>query len=263
MGYPVLLEPTQAGRLFRIDGEGFRLRIDATPGVDSADTSPTYSADAALRPILADSLLPTIANVLGPSELAYHAMLRPLYEHCSVPQPLAIPRQGATLLPRKKLDLLTDFGLDLSQVLQPTFKTSDVAKAAASETLQSEFADARDRMEEALVPLKDTLSQLDPGLEIRWRQTVDQAQHQLERLEDRAIRADLARRGLSVKNLQSLKPLLFPMEKPQERILSGFSLIARYGVQWIHDMIGCREPIRLDEPPRFEHQLIALKEPHG
>jgi len=262
LGYPVLLDPTQSGRLFTIDGEGFRLRVDAPLSEDSSNTLSPYSADAALRPILADSLLHTIANVLGPSELAYHAMLRPLYEHCSIPQPLAIPRLGATAIPRKGLDLLSDFGLDPSEVLKPTFKPADVAKGAASEKLQSEFTDAKARMEDALVPLRDTLSNLDPGLETRWRQAADQAQHQLDRLEDRAIRADLARKGLSVKNLQNLKPLLLPMEKPQERILSGFSLIAQYGVEWIHDMIGRREWTRLDEPPRFEHQLIVLEEPH-
>lgn len=255
-GYPVLLDQARSGGLFEINEEGFRLRVDAITNEDSVDSSLTYSTDAALRPILADSLLPTIANVLGPSEIAYHAMLRPLYEHWQVPQPLAIPRQGATLIPGNGLNQLTDFGLAPSEAVNPMFKPADVVKAAASEVLRSEFADAKGRMEEALTPLRETLSQLDPGLEVRWRQAVDQAQHQLERLEDRAIRADLARRGLSVKNLRALKPFLLPMEKPQERILSGFSIIAKYGVNWIHDMISN------GEPSRFEHQLIVLEEPH-
>jgi hypothetical protein len=96
----------------------------------------------------------------------------------------------------------------------------------------------------------------------------------------------LARRGLSVKNLQNLKPWLLPMEKPQERILSGFSMIAKYGVKWIHDMIGRGKPARFGEPGRssgpnqfgelsragepfrsddlsqFKHQLIVLEEIH-
>jgi bacillithiol synthase len=255
-GYPVLLDPAKSGSLFTINAEGFRLRVEPTSSGDSADSALTYSTDAALRPLLADSLFPSIANILGPSEIAYHAMLRPLYEHWQVPQPLAIPRKGATLIPSKGLKQLADFGVLPSKAVEPSFKPSDVVKAAASDTLSSEFANAKGQLEEALIPLKETLSQLDPGLEVRWRQTVDQAQHQLDRLEDRAIRADLARRGLSVKNLQALKPLLHPMEKPQERILSGFSIIAKYGVEWIHDIIFS------GEPSRFEHQLIVLKEPH-
>jgi uncharacterized protein YllA (UPF0747 family) len=284
-GYPVPLDPARSGEPFTITAEGSRLRTPS-PREDSFEASLTYSADAALRPLLADSLFPTIANILGPSELAYHGMLRPLYEHMQIPQPLAIPRQGATLLSRKELQLLADFGVDVSDALEPTFKPADAAKRVTSKELQSEFREARSRLKETLLPLQDILSQIDPGLETRWHQTVDQVQHQVDRLEDRATRADLARRGLSVKNLQNLKPWLLPMEKPQERILSGFSMIAKYGVKWIHDMIGLGKPARFGEPGRssapnqfgelsragepfrsddlsqFKHQLIVLEEIH-
>lgn len=267
-GYPVPLNAAQSGGLFTITEDGSRLRTDPSPREDSSEASPTYSADAALRPLLADSLFPTIANILGPSELAYHGMLRPLYEQWQIPQPLAIPRQGGTLLSRKDLQQLADFGVNLAEVLDPGFKPADAAKRVASKELLSEFEGARSRMQETLIPLKNALSQVDPGLESRWHQTVDQVKHQVDRLEDRANRADLARRGLSVKSLQNLKPWLLPMEKPQERILSGFSLIATYGVKWIHDMLangelsGSGAPIRLDDLCRFEHQLIVVEEIH-
>ena len=57
-----------------------------------------------------------------------------------------------------------------------------------------------------------------------------------------------------MKDLQRLKTLLRPTEKPQERVLSVFSFIANYGVEWIHKMIA------RGEPDRFEHQLIVLEE---
>ncbi|MCK5827542.1 bacillithiol biosynthesis BshC [Candidatus Bipolaricaulota bacterium] len=260
--YDVLLDPEQSGGLFTIAENDARRRLDPLSSSRDFDVSTTYSADAALRPLLADSLFPTVANILGPSELAYHAMLRPLYEHWKIPQPLAIPRQGATLLSRKEADLLSDFGIDLSEALVPTFNPLEVAKRTASEDLRSEFKEARSRISETLLPLKDTLGQIDPGLEARWHQVVDQMHHQLDRLEERASRADLARRGLSVKHLQTLKPILLPKEKPQERILSGFSMIAKYGVKWIHDMIASEDPTRSDAPSPFKHQLIVLEEPH-
>ena len=34
-----------------------------------------YSSDAALRPILVDSIFPTVAHVLGPGEIAYRHIL--------------------------------------------------------------------------------------------------------------------------------------------------------------------------------------------
>ena len=261
-GYPVPLDPSRSGRLFGLAENGIRQRIEESAVEPGSPDPSTYSADAPLRPLLADSLLPTVANILGPSELAYHAMLRPLYEQWSIPQPLVIPRQSATIITKADFELLSGLGIEISEALQPEFKPGEIVKRLASEELSLEFSKTRARMEEALLPLKDHLSQLDPGLEIRWHQTLDQAQHQVERLEDRAIRAELARRGISVKSLRNLKPLLRPMEEAQERILSAFSFIARFGIEWIHEMIVSSEPCRFGEPDRFEHQLIVLEEPH-
>ena len=259
--YPVPLDLSIVGTLFEISMDGKRQRIEpplegtaATIGHPPAET---YSTDAALRPLLADSLLPTIANILGPSELAYHAMLCPLYKQWNIPQPLAIPRLGATVIPKAGFELLGNLGVGISEALHPEFKPTEVTKRLASDELRLEFSEAQARLEKALVPLKDHLIQLDPGLETRWRQTVDQVRHQVERLEDRAIRAELARRGISAKNLQKLKLLLRPMEKPQERVLSAFSFIANYGVKWIRNMNARGESVR------FEHQLIVLEELNG
>ncbi len=257
-GYPVLLDLSQSGTLFEIPTNGKRQRIEplleGTPTTIGHLPARTYSTDAALRPLLADSLLPTIANILGPSELAYHAMLCPLYKQWNIPQPLAIPRQSATIIPKASFKLLSDLGVEISEALSSEFKPAEIVKRLASDELNSEFAKAQARLKKALLPLKGYLIQLDPGLATRWRQTVDQARHQVERLEDRAIRAELARRGISVKNLQRLKVSLRPMEKAQERILSGVSIVAKHGVEWIHKMTT------RGEPDRFEHQLIVLEE---
>lgn len=262
-GYDVLLDPEQSGGLFTITPDHMRQRVEPVSSRHAFDAATTYSADAALRPLLADELFPCVANILGPSELAYHAMLRPLYEQWHIPQPLAIPRQGATLLSEKEAQLLSAFGIDASEALEPTFNPLELAKRVASEDLRAEFEGARSRISETLRPLCDTVSQIDPGLEARWHQTLAQVHHQLDRLEERASRADLARRGLSVKRLQALKPAMLPKEKPQERILSGFSMIAKYGVEWIHRMIASEEDeTQSDHVSPFKHKLIVLKETH-
>ena len=252
-GYAVPLDLSHSGGLFGFTENGIRQRIEES---STESNLITYSTDAALRPLLADSLLPTIANILGPSELAYHAMLLPLYRQWEIPQPLAIPRQGATIISKADFELLGGLEIEISEALRPQFNPTDIAKQMASDELATEFVAAQERLEKALLPLKDYLIKLDPGLEARWRQSVDQASHQVERLEERAIRAEFSRRGVSVKNAQRLKPLLRPMEKAQERILSAFSFIAKFGVEWIHEMIA------RGEPDRFEHQLIVLEESH-
>ncbi len=57
------------------------------------------SPGAALRPILQQAALPTVAYVGGPGELAYHRFIMPLYAALSVAAPTLIPRCSLTLVP--------------------------------------------------------------------------------------------------------------------------------------------------------------------
>ncbi len=53
-----------------------------------------FSPNVLLRPLYQDTLLPTLAYVAGPSELAYFAQLRGLYAHFKVAMPLSRPARA-------------------------------------------------------------------------------------------------------------------------------------------------------------------------
>ncbi len=67
-----------------------------------------FTPDALLRPIVQDALLPTLACVLGPGELRYHAQLGPLYRWAGVPQPEPLLRPRLTLIPRELVNEIGD-----------------------------------------------------------------------------------------------------------------------------------------------------------
>jgi len=248
-GYGPPLDPDRAGRPFLIEPSGRRVRAGAAP----RRSGEAFSADVALRPVFADALFPTVANVLGPSELAYHAMLAPLYDLFEVPQPIPVPRTGYTLLSEEEEDLLRALRVPIEVAISTDLDPKLVLRRAASDQMQDAFAAARRGVESALEPLLPVLSELDPGLEARWRQTAEHAGQAIDRLEERANHADLARRGVSAKRLHALRASLRPADKPQERGLSFVHFAIRFGIEWLDGLLGS------EDSDRFSHRAVTIR----
>jgi len=248
LGYEPALDPQLAGRPFVLSPTGSRVRSDAA----GSDPSAIYSADAALRPVLADSLFPTVASVLGPGEIAYHAQLRPIYQSLGVAQPVFVARHGYTLVAESDAELLDRLEIPLASALDPSFDLQPLLDARVPDALQTAFTDARSSVRDALSPLQPVVRTADPGLEARWRQVADRADREIAQLQDRVARAELARAGISVRRLRAAIGTLRPGDRPQERALSLVHFLARYGVQWLHQLPGA------EHPERFSHYVVMI-----
>src|SRR5690606_5737150 len=85
---------------------------------EASDKPSAFSPNVLLRPIVQDTLFPTICYVAGPNELAYLGQLRSIYERFGVPMPLMYPRASATLLDSAAMRFLTKYNLPI-EALQP------------------------------------------------------------------------------------------------------------------------------------------------
>jgi bacillithiol biosynthesis cysteine-adding enzyme BshC len=255
-GYAVPIDPERAGGLFWFSQDGRRIRIDdpSTHVARAGESPENYSPDALLRPLLADSIFPTIASVLGPSEISYQAVLRPLYRLFEIPQPVLLPRHGFTLVTARQASLLDRCGVSVSDVLTDGFDPAAIARSSASPTLLDAFAQRKADVRASLEPLVEPLAALDPGLPTRLRQTIDRIETQIVQLEERAVRADLARGGISLRELRRLNAELHPAGKPQERVLSLIHVAAQHGLQWIFELESPADP---DE---YAHYAVTVGE---
>ena len=242
-GYSPALPAERAGMLYVIDDDGRRVRVtDSLPHLPLVDKYPErYSADVALRPLLADTLLPVIASVLGPGEIAYHAMLKPLYRLFSLPQPIAFPRESLTVITRAEADLITRFKTSASALLSGEFSSEEAKRALAPSDLKKGFADARDAITAGLAPLSPLVEALDPSLIRSCEGTRVAALRALAQLEDRTLRANLAKHGLSLGALQQLRNTLLPRGRLQERVFPLPHFINRHGTTFVERLVALAE----------------------
>src|SRR2546428_13085842 len=73
----------------------------------------TLSPNALLRPVAQDTILPTVAYIGGPAELAYLAQSQVIYSRVLGRMPVALPRSGFTLFDQRSTKLMQRYQLSL------------------------------------------------------------------------------------------------------------------------------------------------------
>ena len=78
------------------------------------DRAATLSPNALLRPVVQDTILPTVAYIGGPAELAYLAQSEVIYSRVLGRMPVAVPRSGFTLFDQRSAKLMQRYDLRLA-----------------------------------------------------------------------------------------------------------------------------------------------------
>jgi bacillithiol biosynthesis cysteine-adding enzyme BshC len=258
-GYSPLLDPVTAGVLYTFSANGQRVRVqDPAQAAGEAEAHPErFSTDAALRPLLADSVLPVIASTLGAGELAYQGMLRPIYELLQIPQPICFPRMSYTFLTGRQEERLAAYGLRPRDVLTSELEIDKVMHRLMPAEELERFMQARAGIEQALDPLKGYVEALDPNLGRSWEQALTTALRNIDKLEERAVNVTLSRSGYARRELQSLRNVLVPRGRLQERGLPITHFLQHHGPGF---MAALRAHGNLE---RFEHAIVTLENGHA
>ncbi len=268
-GYPVQIEARPDGvngfllqggrRALACDATGFRLRdtgdtVARASLVRQVRESPeSFSPNVALRPVVQDTLFPTLAYVAGPGELAYFAQLRPLYELFDVPMPVIVPRATLSLVEPRIAQLLDRFRLGLQDLTaEPEQLASRILRAQLPPDLETTLATARQGVDDIFRRVGDAVAAVDPTLRATAGQTGGHIKGHLDQLERKAIQA-LKRREADVgQQLQRLRDALMPGGRAQERVYPVLPFLAKYGPGLIPTL---RQYIT---GPGWEHDLAPI-----
>jgi bacillithiol synthase len=244
--------------LFYLDGTGRRpiryrngqfLVADAPRDVAQlladVDAHPErFSPNVLLRPIVQDTLFPSICYVAGPSELAYQAQLADAYRAFVVPQPLLVSRASATLI-----DSAAAKFLDRYQVALETLQVQD--ESALNRLLESQlppgldaaFADLDRQLAEATARLKAPASTVDPTLSGAVDTTLERLRDTLRTLQGKIVQASKKKDDTLRRQFGRTRTLVFPGGVSQERAISLAFFINRYGPGLVDRLLGILPPL--------------------
>jgi bacillithiol synthase len=212
-----------------------------------------FSANVLLRPVVQDVLLPTIAYVAGPSELAYLGQAQVLYAAFGRAMPAIFPRSGFTLVDRRIERWLEKYQVAVEDVWQGKEHLSQrIASTTFTEGWSERFDQTERDMAELLSRLRKDVEALDPTLLDALNHVDEKMQYQIERLKGKLTRSALSRSEVLARHEQALLQAILPDKELQERRLSGVYFLGHTGYELLDRLL---EQIPAD---RSDHRIMSF-----
>ena len=247
------IEAALAGRSREIRAAGFEPQVEDVAGLSlvfiregtvkrrlGIAEVPEVASDAVLTPnvllraIVERDILPTVAYIGGPGELAYFAQVSAVASAMGAPAPMALPRWSCTLIEPHVGQLLARFGIEPTALSQPDALEGVVARMAMSPASTDAFANVRRSiagLPGALAPESDPL-----GLGAAVQGAMQSLQHRVDRLERRLVARIKRRETQLLRDVATLRAALYPRGTRQERALNLLPTLSRHGLGVLDDM---------------------------
>lgn len=198
---------------------------------DLEGSADRISPNALLRPVLQDFLLPTVAYVGGPAEVAYMAQSSVLYQALLGRMPVIFPRNGFTLLDSRAVKLMTRNQLRLPDLLDYQERVkSKIAARLIPKNLTDDFRLVRESIASPVAKLQADLNAFDPTLDSAAQKSLAKILYQLQKLESKTARETLRRDQKATADAEYLTSLVFPNRHLQERLYSIIPFLAKHGL---------------------------------
>lgn len=249
----VHVEPKTSLFFLLEDGERSTLRWKDSEFASLRDRAADISPNALLRPVMQDYLLPTLAYVGGPAELAYFAQSQVIYDRLLGRMPVALARSGFTLLDERASKLLDRYKLSVATALVPQEALEErLAQALLPEPLERSFEETSGMIQGRLENLAGQIERFDPTLRAALEKSRAKMLYQLEKLRRKTARETLRRTARAASDARFLHNLIFPQRHLQERFYSILPFLAQHGFELVDRL---RNAAGQDCP---DHRVLAV-----
>lgn len=245
-----LLEPKPDGYGLK----GTRQHLTKEQVQDYVTNSPElFSPNVVLRPLCQDWLLPTVAYVAGPSEVAYFGQLKSLYQEVQIPMPIIYPRASITIVEEKVEKVLNRFSLPLTEFFRDIEIIKEkVASQISDVNLEELFGGTLATLHETLDAMQPAFQSIDPTLLGALENANKKIISSIEGLKEKTVAAQKRQHEVSLRQIDKTANHVFPLTNFQERELNVLYFLNKYGLEFLRWLYG---ELSVDT---FKHQVINL-----
>jgi bacillithiol biosynthesis cysteine-adding enzyme BshC len=236
----VMMESILGRDRLLIDGDSFctrrakeRWTADALAEI-AQDKPECLSPNVLLRPVIEAAILPTLAYVAGPGELGYLPQTLPVYDMLGVEPQAVVRRWGGWVIENRTAKTLSKFDIGVADLNLPE---GQLEARLLLGKMPSEATEAIGRLHECVereyAILADSIATTDSTLTKPILAARSGALSDLKGVEKRIARALKQQNETTLRQLANARSSLFPLGKPQERIVNITHFLIRYGTEFL------------------------------
>jgi bacillithiol biosynthesis cysteine-adding enzyme BshC len=174
-----------------------------------------FSPNVILRPVYQQKILPNLAYVGGPGEIAYWLQLKKEFDTTGTHFPVLLPRKFALIIDAPSKNKLQKLQLQAVDIFTDT--ESLIKKIISADTEQINFSGEKEKLAAVFASIKQQAEATDKTLSGTVEGELQKTLKGIENIEQKIVRALKTKNETAINQLKGIKQKLFPEDSIQER----------------------------------------------
>lgn len=190
------------------------------------------------RPLMQEYVLPVLATVLGPGEIAYWGQLGQAFSAFGMDMPVILPRTEFSLVEGTVRKQMGKLGLTFGDaVFRLEERKEEWLRERDAAGIGERFAEVKEQFSRLYEPVLQLAESVNPGLKSLGETNLAKILEQVAYLESRVRQAHESQHEAALRQFERIRLSLVPLGKRQERVYNGFAFINKYGSEWIGQLV--------------------------
>ncbi|TFE00240.1 bacillithiol biosynthesis cysteine-adding enzyme BshC [Jeotgalibacillus salarius] len=206
----------------------------------AAESTPeNLSNNVVTRPLMQEWLIPTLAFIGGPGEIAYWAELKTGFEKAGFQMPPVVPRLTFTIVERNIEQDAKELDLSVNEVISRGVENEKTHfwEEVKDQSLCTLIEETEEQLIEQYHQIKHLTSEYDPNFNQVVEKNLNFHMKQLSYLQLKSDEAIKLKHDNILRKYDRVANALRPSGGPQERIWNIYYYINRYGDSFLDDLV--------------------------